>query len=351
MTPMEYLYLNIVFLIYFFIPWYWTSNVCIRNNMHFFLIDMNRYIQKEKKSQFLVRFSNAYSPKALNRSPEKLHFGEKSWFRSCVCNWPLNRHRLWRHKNENQDRWIFVNVIYLSIFFSASSREYEKSKINFLSSFFQGKATGNKASLWLRSKMQRELFKLGCFIHRHSGKVLFVGCLILATFCVGLKSAHMESRVEKLWVQGKKNKKTLSFVSREHFPGFFYFLLYDCMSSCRLLHALIKNKSFEALFLPDLYTITFSFGVKRKEYRLDLRTESAFEILKWWMSWNIHILVHLFPRRYMQTPTCKWIPVHLDSVLRLKFKPPFPRSVKELWGLKNVAFLWREACEKSVRSI
>ena len=69
--------------------------------------------------------------------------------------------------------------------------------------FFQGKASGNKAALWLRSKIQNELFKLGCFIQRHSGKVLFVGCMVLATFCVGLKSAHMESRVERLWVQGK----------------------------------------------------------------------------------------------------------------------------------------------------
>jgi len=68
---------------------------------------------------------------------------------------------------------------------------------------FQGKATGNKAALWLRSKLQTELFKLGRFLQVHAGKVLFVGILVLATFTVGLKSAEVESRVEKLWVEGK----------------------------------------------------------------------------------------------------------------------------------------------------
>ena len=69
--------------------------------------------------------------------------------------------------------------------------------------FFQGKATGNKAALWLRAKLQTELFKLGNFLQSHAGKVLFVGILVLATFSVGLKSAVIESRVEKLWVEGK----------------------------------------------------------------------------------------------------------------------------------------------------
>ena len=76
--------------------------------------------------------------------------------------------------------------------------------ISFSSSLFQGKASGNRAALWLRAKMQDELFVLGRSIQRHAGKVLFVGVLVLATFCVGLKSANMESRAEKLWVEGKE---------------------------------------------------------------------------------------------------------------------------------------------------
>ena len=78
---------------------------------------------------------------------------------------------------------------------------------------FQGKATGNKAALWLRAKLQTELFKLGHFLQSHAGKVLFVGLLLLATFTVGLKSAVMESRVEKLWVEGKTKHISLLKVS------------------------------------------------------------------------------------------------------------------------------------------
>lgn len=67
----------------------------------------------------------------------------------------------------------------------------------------QGKATGERAALWLRARLQSQLFQLGCFLHRHAGKVLFVGVLVLATFCVGLKSAKVHTRVDQLWVEGK----------------------------------------------------------------------------------------------------------------------------------------------------
>ena len=73
--------------------------------------------------------------------------------------------------------------------------------------FLQGKASGNEAALWLRAPIQYELFKLGCRLQRHAGKVLFLGILILAILSVGMKSATLETRVEKLWVQGKQKRK------------------------------------------------------------------------------------------------------------------------------------------------
>jgi patched 1 protein len=77
----------------------------------------------------------------------------------------------------------------------------------------KGKATGNKASLWLRAKLQSELFKLGCRIQRNAGSFLFVGLLILGSFAVCLKSATMESRVEKLWVEaGGRLQQELEYV-------------------------------------------------------------------------------------------------------------------------------------------
>lgn len=65
----------------------------------------------------------------------------------------------------------------------------------------KGKATGERAALWLRARLQSQLFQLGCFLHRHAGKVLFVAVLVLATFCVGLKSAQVHTRVDQLWVE------------------------------------------------------------------------------------------------------------------------------------------------------
>ncbi|KAK8775125.1 hypothetical protein V5799_031529 [Amblyomma americanum] len=65
----------------------------------------------------------------------------------------------------------------------------------------QGRASGGRWSLLVRGQLQGQLVQLGQFIDRNAGKVLFVGLLVLATFCVGLKSAHVETDVHNLWVQ------------------------------------------------------------------------------------------------------------------------------------------------------
>ena len=68
---------------------------------------------------------------------------------------------------------------------------------------FQGKATGNTCALRIRAYLQTRLFSLGCFIQKHCGKVLFIGLLLLSLCCLGLKTASIETNVEKLWVEGK----------------------------------------------------------------------------------------------------------------------------------------------------
>ena len=75
--------------------------------------------------------------------------------------------------------------------------------IFFSLSYLQGKASGNKPALWLRSKIQTQLYQLGSNIQKNAGIFLFVGLLILAIFTFSLKNATLETRVEKLWVQGK----------------------------------------------------------------------------------------------------------------------------------------------------
>ncbi|XP_060132929.1 protein patched homolog 2 isoform X1 [Zootoca vivipara] len=65
----------------------------------------------------------------------------------------------------------------------------------------KGKAVGQKAPLWLRAQFQALLFTLGCWIHRHCGKVLFVGLLVFGTLAVGLRVASIETDIEQLWVE------------------------------------------------------------------------------------------------------------------------------------------------------
>lgn len=66
---------------------------------------------------------------------------------------------------------------------------------------FQGKARGSRTAIYLRSVFQSHLEMLGSSVQKHAGKVLFVAILVLSTFCVGLKSAQIHSKVHQLWLQ------------------------------------------------------------------------------------------------------------------------------------------------------
>lgn len=85
----------------------------------------------------------------------------------------------------------------------------------------KGKASGNKSALWVRTKLQTYLHDLGFFIQKNAGKVLFVGLLVLITFCVGLKSATMETNVERLWVEeGGRLEKEMKYIRTTLGEGF-----------------------------------------------------------------------------------------------------------------------------------
>ena len=84
---------------------------------------------------------------------------------------------------------------------------------------FQGRADGNKCALWLRLHLQTHLYSLGCFLQLHCGKVLFLGLLLLSLCCVGLKTAHIETNVEELWVEGESFSSSLLF-------KFFFFIIF-----------------------------------------------------------------------------------------------------------------------------
>nr|CAD7585589.1 unnamed protein product [Timema genevievae] len=91
----------------------------------------------------------------------------------------------------------------------------------------KGKASGGRAALWLRARLQAYLFQLGCFLHSHAGKVLFVAILVLATFCVGLKSAQVHTRVDQLWVQVRIRMWTHRMHSDMNMAA--KFALYGCL--------------------------------------------------------------------------------------------------------------------------
>lgn len=65
----------------------------------------------------------------------------------------------------------------------------------------QGKADGNKNALYWRTKLQSFFHCYGRKVQRNAGKALFVGLLIFLPFIVALKSATLETKVERLWVE------------------------------------------------------------------------------------------------------------------------------------------------------
>ena len=116
-----------------------------------------------------------------------------------------------------------------SSLFCASSCD----NIFFSLSYLQGKASGNKPALWLRSKIQTQLYQLGSNIQKNAGIFLFVGLLILAIFTFSLKNATLETRVEKLWVQGKPICFFLTFFSMCEFLVAFPWFLLGLVFCCR----------------------------------------------------------------------------------------------------------------------
>lgn len=54
-----------------------------------------------------------------------------------------------------------------------------------------------------RTWLQDKFFDAGTNINKHAGKVLFCGLLALIAGCAALKSAAIETRVDKLWVAGE----------------------------------------------------------------------------------------------------------------------------------------------------
>ncbi|OQV16996.1 Protein patched [Hypsibius exemplaris] len=81
----------------------------------------------------------------------------------------------------------------------------------------KGKATGNRPALWTRSVIQGYFFRLGQFIHRHAGKVLVAGLILLCVCCLGLRNIQFETRLEKLWIEaGGRLTSELEYIQKIH---------------------------------------------------------------------------------------------------------------------------------------
>ncbi|KAF0297659.1 Protein patched [Amphibalanus amphitrite] len=77
----------------------------------------------------------------------------------------------------------------------------------------KGHAEGNRAALWVRAHTQSYLFHTGRLVQSHAGKILFVGVLLLATLCIGLKNIPLQTDVEDLWVEeGGRLQRELEYV-------------------------------------------------------------------------------------------------------------------------------------------
>ncbi len=95
------------------------------------------------------------------------------------------------------------NIIYYH-YESWKSREWN-SAFCFFFKCLQGKAEGKRSPLLWRGHVQKQLFELGCFLHRHADIVLVVAVIILTACCFPLKSAIIHSRVDQLWIEGKQS--------------------------------------------------------------------------------------------------------------------------------------------------
>ncbi|XP_032585536.1 protein patched isoform X2 [Drosophila mojavensis] len=81
--------------------------------------------------------------------------------------------------------------------------------------YLTGKARGNRTAIYLRSVFQSHLETLGSSVQKHAGKVLFVAILVLSTFCVGLKSAQIHTKVHQLWIQeGGRLESELAYTQK-----------------------------------------------------------------------------------------------------------------------------------------
>ncbi|ETN74205.1 patched family protein [Necator americanus] len=86
-------------------------------------------------------------------------------------------------------------------------------KCNF--TLFQGKASGNKWALYMRSFIQKTLFSLGNFVHANAATVIVAVLMLFSICCYGLQFVHIETDIVKLWVaKGGRLDEELNFLSR-----------------------------------------------------------------------------------------------------------------------------------------
>lgn len=80
----------------------------------------------------------------------------------------------------------------------------------------EGRARGNRRSLWLRARIQTFLFKLGHFAQNRSASVVMIGLVFLVVGALGLYKAKLETNVETLWMEvGGRLEKELAY-SKEY---------------------------------------------------------------------------------------------------------------------------------------
>lgn len=102
---------------------------------------------------------------------------------------------------------------------SGSNRTTRSLRKSSTSSYSTSKTGQNHSS---SSLLESKFFDLGYMIQKHAAIVLFIGFMALFTSSVFLKSATIETRVEKLWVEGMS---ILVFVYTLSYPAWFVFVI------------------------------------------------------------------------------------------------------------------------------
>ncbi|KAI1290439.1 Protein patched [Halotydeus destructor] len=188
--------------------------------------------------------------------------------------------------------------------------------------------SGTRSSC-LRAILHHFFFDTGCFVQRNAGKVLFVAIIALGTLCVALKSAIIQTEINKLWVEEDgRLENELNFMEKTLGEGLSdtnQIIIQTPKSSDNILNPDALLQHLEALkaateVTVDMFEVTWRMKDLCYAYSVPLFEEAHID----------KILEELFPCAIVTPLDCFWEGSKLLG-------PEFPITVP---GLPSINLKW-----------